>query len=286
MTELRQRMIEEMTIRNYSPKTITEYVRSVARFAKHFSRPPDRLTPDHVREYQLHLIETGASWSRFTIDVCALKLFYGKILGRRGIVDQIPYPRKQSKLPIVLSREDVLRLLAGIPSLKHRTIASTMYGAGIRVSEVVRLRAADIDGKRMVIRVQQGKGQKDRYTLLPLTLLGRLRQCWAATHSEDLDTPWLFPGKDGLKPLSVSTIQRAVARTRDRLELDPGVSCHTLRHCFATHLLERGVDLRTIQILLGHSGLSTTSRYLHLAADRIRSTGASNDLLGGPVHDK
>ena len=129
MTELRQRRIEEMTIRrNYSPKTITEYVRSVARFAKHFSRPPDRLTPDHVREYQLHLIESGASWSRFNIDVCALKLFYGKILGHRGIVDQTPHPRKQSKLPIVLSREDVLRLPAGLPSLKHRTISSAGQG--------------------------------------------------------------------------------------------------------------------------------------------------------------
>lgn len=233
----------------------------------------------------MHLVETGASWSRFNVDVCALKLFYVKVLKRRGVVDQMPYPRKSTKLPVVLSREEVLRLLAAIPSLKHRTIVSTMYGAGLRISEVVRLHASHIDSKRMVLRVEQGKGRKDRYTLLPVTLLARLRKCWTATHSNHPESPWLFPGKGGKKALSLSTVQRAVARARTRLELDPRVTCHTLRHCFATHLLERGVDLRTIQILLGHSGLSTTSRYLHLAADCIRSAGASNDLLGEPSRE-
>lgn len=286
MTELRQRMINDMVIRNYSPHTIREYVRSIAKFAEHFGRPPDRLTPEHVREYQLHLIESGASWSRFNVVVCAMKLFYVKVLKRRWTIDQLPFPRMPRKLPAVLSRDDVLRLIAAIPSFKHRTMAATMYGAGLRVSEVVRLQAGHIDSERMVIRVEQGKGRKDRYTLLPETLLARLRRCWKATHDEHPGSPWLFPGQDPQKALCLSTLQRAVARTRDRLELDPKVTCHTLRHCFATHLLERGVDLRTIQILLGHSGLSTTSRYLHLAADRIRRTGASNDLLDDSARDE
>jgi integrase/recombinase XerD len=277
MTGLRKRMIDDMRIRNYSPKTIKEYVRRVARFAEHFARSPEILTPEHVREYQLHLIDSGASWCAFNQTVCALRVLYVKVLKRGWSIEHLPFPRHPKKLPIVLAQQDVARLLRTIPNLKHRTIASTMYGAGLRVSEAVGLRTSSIDCKRGVIRVEQGKGQKDRYTLLPETLLALLRRCWSTFRPEE---PWLFPGKDGDKPMCVTTIQRAVARARNQLELDRRVNCHTLRHCFATHLLERGVDLRTIQILLGHSSLSTTSRYLHLAADRIQKTGATNDLLG------
>lgn len=176
-----------------------------------------------------------------------------------------------------MSRRDALRLLGAIHNKKHQAIVAAMYGAGLRISEAVRLRSVDIDSERMVIRVEQGKGRKDRYTLLPPSLLERFRVYWKAYHPEG---PWLFPGQHPRKPLTVSSIQRVVSRTRDRMELDERVSCHTLRHSFATHLLERGVNVRTIQALLGHSDLRTTSQYLHVASNAIRKTGASNDLLG------
>ena len=276
MTELRRRMIDDMRIRNYSPKTIKEYVRRVAAFAKYFSRSPEILGPEHIREYQIFLVDRHVSWPVFNQSVCALRVLYAKTLKRNWTIEHIPFPKQPKRLPVVISSQNVARLLEAIGNRKHQTVIAATYGAGLRVSEAVRLRVADIDSQRMTIRVEQGKGSKDRYTLLPASLLERFRSYWVAYQPT---TSWLFPGAGGNKALSISVVQRALARARDRAALDARISCHTMRHCFATHLLERGVDLRTIQVLLGHRSLKTTERYLHLASDTIKKTGTSNDLL-------
>ncbi len=276
MTELRNRMIDDMRIRNYSAKTIRTYVYHVAAFARHFGRSPDTLGPEHVREYQIALTNRQVSWSTFNQSTCALRVLYLKVLKREWTVENIPFPRTPKRLPMVISVEEVRRLVESIRSQKHRAIVLAMYGAGLRVSEAVSLRMADIDSKRMIIRVHQGKGRKDRCTILPPSLLERFRAYWAAYHPQG---PWLFPGAAKHKPLCVSGIQRTLVRARDRAGLDERINCHTLRHCFATHLLERGVDVRTIQVLLGHNHMSTTARYLHVVSDAIKRTGASNDLL-------
>ena len=276
MSELRHRMIDDMRIRNFSPSTIDGYVRRVRFFAEHFSQSPEELGLEHIREYQVFLINKGISSSLFNITVCALRFLYLKVLKRNWAIESIPYTRKPKFLPVILSVGEVARLLPSIRTPRHRTIAATMYGAGLRVSEAISLRVRDIDSERMTIRVNQGKGKKDRFTLLPISLLDRLRAYWVANQPQG---PWLFPGEKDGKHVCTAAVQKAVAQARDRLGMDARVSCHTLRHCFATHLLERGVDVRTIQVLLGHGCLKTTSRYLHLASEAIRKTGASNDLL-------
>lgn len=276
MTVLRRKMIDDMRIRNYSPKTIKIYVEQVSKFAEHFGRSPETLGREHIREYQISLIDRHASWSTFNQTVCALRVLYLGTLKRDWTVDPIPFPKQPKRLPVVIGTESVARLLAAIGNQKHQTIVAAMYGAGLRVSEAVGVHISDIDSERMTIRIEQGKGAKDRYTLLPTSLLGRLRSYWIAYRPTG---PWLFPGAGNSKALSISVVQRALARARDDAKLDRRVSCHTLRHCFATHLLERGVDLRTIQTLLGHASLKTTARYLHMASDMISKTGASNDLL-------
>ena len=276
MTSLRRRMIDDMRIRNYSAKTIRTYVYQVAAFAKHFERSPESLGPEHVREYQLALTDRQVSWSTFNQSACALRILYLKVLKREWTVENIAFPRTPKRLPMVVAAEDVLRLLQSIRNQKHRTIVEAMYGAGLRLSEAVSLRTMDIDSKRMTIRVEQGKGRKDRCTILPSSLLERFRAYWAAYRPPG---PWLFPGAGKHKPLCVSGVQRALVRARDRAHLDQRINCHTMRHCFATHLFERGVDVRTIQILLGHNHMSTTARYLHVVSDAIQKTGASNDLL-------
>ncbi len=276
MTALRRRMIDDMRIRNYSPKTIKEYVRRVAAFAKHFSRSPGMLGPEQIRQYQVFLVDSGVSWAVFNQSVCALRVLYLKVLKRDWMIDHIPFPMQPKSLPVVISGESVSLLLVTLRNQKHQTIVAAMYGAGLRLSEAVNLRLADIDSQRMTIRVERGKGAKDRYTLLPVSLLERLRSYWIAYKPTG---SCLFPGASPDKALSLSVVQRAFARARNEVKLDKRISSHTMRHCFATHLLERGVDLRTIQVLLGHTSLKTTAQYLHLASDAIKKTGATNDLL-------
>ena len=276
MTPLRQRMIEDMRIRNYSPKTIKDYVHHVAAFARHFGKSPDRLGPAHIHGYQVHLIdEKKTSWSSFNNAVCALRLFYRVTLKKDWMIKHLPYGKRPKTLPVVLSKEEVLRLFAAMPKLHYRIVLMTAYSAGLRVSEVARLRVGDIDCQRMLIRVRQGKGQKDRYVMLSATLLEVLGGCAKVSQPSD----WLFPGERAGHYISPRTLNRACQAAAQAAGIPKRITMHTLRHCFATHLLESGIDVRTIQKLLGHKKLETTTRYTHVSEARIRSTPSPLDLL-------
>ena len=276
MTALRQRMIEDLKIRNYSPRTIENYVRYVKQFASYFGKSPELLGLPHVREYQLFLLEEKrVAWPTYNGSVCALKFLYQKTLQVDWKVTKIPFAKQPKRLPVVMSVEEVRRLLGAVKNLKHRTVAETMYATGVRLAEALNLRVRDIDSSRKLIRIEQGKGRKDRYVTLSPTLLDRLREYWKISRPADV----LFPGQWPDKPLSRKVIQHAVVRARKVAQIRKPVTSHTLRHSFATHLLERGVDLRTIQILLGHRSLKTTAVYLHITSERLRKTGESNDLL-------
>ena len=283
MNPLRRRMIEDMQVRNLSPMTQRCYVHAVAKFARYFNRSPDRLRLAEIRAYQIHLTTTGISWAGFNVAVCALRFFYGVTLGRTAMVERIPYARKRRQLPVILSTDEVTRFFAAVPSLKHRTALMTAYTAGLRVSEVLRLKLTDIDSDRMLIRVDQGKGGRDRYIMLSPQLLGVLR----AYRRETRPAHWLFPGQDGDRPLDASVLQAACRTARAAAKLGKPVTVHTLRHRFATHLLEAGTDIRIIQVLLGHRNLSTTARYTQVAATTIGNTTSPFDRLkleeAGPV---
>ena len=275
LNPLRRRMIEDMKVRNLSPVTQRCYVHAVAKFARYFNRSPDRLGLTDVRTYQIHLASSGLSWAGFNVAVCALRFFYGVTLGRSAMVERIPYARKRRQLPVILSADEVMQFLAAVPNLKHRTALMTAYAAGLRVSEVVRLRIADIDSGRMLIRVEQGKGGRDRYVMLSPQLLGMLRGYWRETRPAH----WLFPGHDESRPLDASVLQWACRTARTAAKLGKPVTVHTLRHSFATHLLEAGTDIRTIQVLLGHHDLSTTARYTQVATTTIGNTASPFDRL-------
>jgi len=284
MTPLRQRMIADLRIRNYSPRTVERYTQCVAAFARHFGRSPAELGPEQIRSYQSFLVETKrASWTVFNQTVCALRFLYGTTLKRPGTIEHIPFPRQPRRLPVVLSRDELARFFGAISNCKHRTVLMTMYAAGLRLMEALQLRVADVESTRPCLRVAQGKGQKDRYTLLPPTLLEQLRSYWKVTRSS---STWLFPGARPGQPLTPTTIQRLCGPAARQARLAKRVTTHTMRHCFATHLLEAGTDLRTIQQLLGHRSLQTTAVYLHVATPRegiprttdlLADTGARND---------
>jgi integrase/recombinase XerD len=281
MTSLRQRMIEDLTIRNYSTRTIDCYVRRVAKFAQHFGQSPDTLGAEHVREYQLFLVDTKkSSWAVFNQSVCALRFFYSICLGRNEMITRIriPFPKQPKKLPVVLSRGEVTTLFEAVGNLKHRTILMTLYASGARISEAMALQLRDIDSARMLIHIRGGKGNKDRYVPLSTTLLDRLRAYWL----QERPPLWLFPGTDPDSPLTKSAVER-VCKNVAREALTKQVSPHTLRHTFATHHLEAGTDLRTIQILLGHRSLSSTSVYLHVAARALGHARSRLDLLAPPL---
>jgi|CXWL01.1.fsa_nt_gi site-specific recombinase XerD len=276
MTTLRQRMIDDLRVRNYSLKTADVYVRAVAQFARHFGKSPDELGPEHIREYQIFLVNTRkASWPLFNVAVCALRFFYKVTLEKPWMIEHIPYPKQERRLPVVLSREEIATFFEAVSNLKHRTVLMTMYGCGVRIAEALALRVNDIDSNRMLIRVEQGKGRRDRYTILPPTLLEGLREYWKVSRPR----PWLFPGLTLQQPLTQGTLHHVIRRIRKEAGLTKPVTTHTMRHCFATHLLEAGVDLRTIQLLLGHRSLNTSAMYLHVAAGAVRSDGKPIDLL-------
>lgn len=276
MLALRQRMIEDLRIRNYSQGTVKAYVARVAEFARYFGRSPALLGPPHIRQYQVHLIEEKhTSWPMFNQTVCALRFLYQTTLNKEWAVKHIPFPKKPKKLPVVLSVKEVGVLLAAVENRKHRAILETLYGAGLRLGEALGLRVSDIDSGRMVLHVRQGKGRKDRYVALSPTLLRRLREYWKLYQPAEL----LFAGREPERPLSPSVVQTAILAARKKAGLRKLAHCHTLRHSFATHLLEAGVDLRTIQILLGHQSLSTTAVYLHIASKSLQETAQSKDLL-------
>jgi integrase/recombinase XerD len=284
MTPLRQRFLDDLRLRNYSPRTLECYVAAVVRFARHFGRSPEELGPEEVRAFQLHLLDHDhASWSRFNQIVCALRFLYRVTLGRPDVVKMIPFGKRPKTLPAVLSRQEVLELFAALPDNAYRTLVRTTYACGLRISEVLRLRVADIDSQRGVLVVRQGKGQKDRLVPLSPALLDELRAYWRRFRPGD----WLFPGKKPGRHLNINALQRTFARLVRRLGLRKGVSMHTLRHSYATHLLEAGVDVVTLQRLLGHRDLSTTARYLHVSTQHLQRTPSPLDgLLATPLPER
>ena len=275
MTALRARMLEDFRIRNYSAKTERVYIHCVAAFAAHFGRSPDGLGREEIRAWLIYLRDDRkVSWSHFNQAVSALRFLYRYTLGREDMVPHIPYPRGERRLPVVLSVEEVRRFLAAIRNVKHRAALTTAYAAGLRVSEVVGLRVGDIDSQRMVIQVRQGKGRKDRTVMLSTQLLDLLR----AYVREVRPGEWLFPGTVPARPLTARSLQHACAKASAASGLGKRVTVHTLRHSFATHLLEAGTDLRVIQTLLGHGSVKTTQRYTHVSTLRLRSIRSPLDL--------
>jgi site-specific recombinase XerD len=268
-------MIEDMTIRNLSPATQQSYLHAVSKFSRHFGRSPDRLGLGEVHAFQVHLVANGISWASLNQIVCALRFFYGVTLGQATIPERIAYAREPQKLPVVLSTDEVVRFLEAIPGLKSRIALTTVYAAGLRVSEAVMLKIADIDSGRMVIRVEQGKGGKDRYVMLSPQLLRILRGYWRLTRPKR----WLFPGRDECRPLEPTTLHTACRSARVAAGLAKEVTPHTLRHSFATHLLENGADIRIIQVLLGHANLQSTARYARVATKTISKTPSPLDRL-------
>jgi integrase/recombinase XerD len=278
-TPLGQRYLQDLQLRNYSPKTQQVYVECVSHFARYFKKSPELLGPEDIRTYQLYLVhQKKASWSRFNQTVCALRFLYGKTLGKDWAITHIPFPRTEKKLPVVLSVGEVVQFFAAIHSFKYRTLLMTAYATGLRLSEVLHLRVTDIDSQRTVIRVHLGKGHKDREVMLSPKLLERLRSYWKVYRPQS----WLFPSRGGPGPLSASAVQHICLEARRDSGLGKKVSAHSLRHSFATHMLEAGADLRTIQLLLGHTSLSTTARYLHVSKASLAATPSPFDALPLP----
>ena len=275
MTPLRQRFLDDLRLRNYSPRTVACYVRAVAQFALHFDRSPEVLGPEEIRTYQLHMLQEHTSWSQFNQAVCALRLLYRITLGRPEVVCMIPFGKRPKTLPVVLARAEVLRLFAALPDNLYRTLIRTTYACGLRIGEVVRLRVSDIDSQRGVLVVRQGKGQKDRLVPLSSALLAELRAHWQRYRPKD----WLFPGKNPGQPLHITALQRTFARIVKPLGFRKHVSMHTLRHSYATHLLEAGVDVVTLQHLLGYCDLSTTANYLHVQTEHFERLASPLDAL-------
>jgi len=275
MSALRRRMIDDMTLRNLSPATQRSYLHAVTKFSRHLGCPPDRLGLEDVRAFQVHLVSQGISWPAMNQIVCALRFFFGVTLDRAEIPERIVYARTPRKLPSILSADEVVRFLEAVPSLKTRVALTTAYAAGLRASEAVSLQVADIDSRRMVLQVRHGKGAKDRTVMLSVALLAILRSYWRLARP----TPWLFPGRSPDKPIDVQVLHAACRSATKAAGLTKRVSVHTLRHSFATHLLESGTDIRIIQVLLGHSNLSTTARYTHVANTTIAMTQSPLDRL-------
>jgi integrase/recombinase XerD len=264
-----------MTIRKLAPKTQHDYVQRVKNFAGFLGRSPDTASFEDVRRYQLHLATSGAGVPTLNQTISTLRFFFKVTLGRPDIVERTAFVHEPSKLPAVLSPEEVARLLDAAPSLKYKTALSVAYGAGLRASEVVALKVSDIDSQRMVIRVEQGKGRKDRYVMLSPHLLALLRAWWKLARPQG----WLFPGQNRLNPLTTRQLNRACHAAADRAEIDKRVSLHTLRHSFATHLLEQNIDIRVIQVLLGHAKLDTTALYTRVATKTIQQVMSPLDRI-------
>jgi integrase/recombinase XerD len=277
MSPLRRRMIEDMQIRNLTPNTQRVYVAQVVHFACYFRKSPDLLGPPEIRTYLLHLTrERRLAASSIIVTVSALRFFYTVTLKRPWVVeDDIPAGHQAKKLPVVLSKEEVARFLGAVDNLKHRMVLTVCYATGLRISEAIRLTPAAIDSKRMVIRVEQGKGRKDRYVMLPPTLLDMLRDYWKRTRPGE----WLFPGRSPGQPVHPLTINLTCREVARRCGIGKPVAPHALRHAFAVHLLEAGTDIRTIQLLLGHRNLSTTAQYLMIATSKVCATASPLESL-------
>ncbi|HEY6274266.1 MAG TPA: site-specific integrase [Terriglobales bacterium] len=281
MTHLRKLMLEDLQRRNYSEDTIRSYIYTVEDFARRFNRPPDRLGPRHIREYQAELFQQrNLSSGTVAIRLAALRFFYTKTLRKAWSVADTPYPKRRNRLPTILSQEEVAQLIDAACPLFHRTLLMTLYATGTRCAELTHLKLSDIDNKRMVIHIQDGKERKDRDVMLSPVLLEELRAHWRRLRRKP--SKWLFPGNhrhSGDQPIDTKTVWHACHNAAKRAHLQKGVHPHTLRHCFATHLLEAGADLRTIQILLGHRDLKETTIYLHLSQRHLQATPSPLDSL-------
>jgi len=272
ISPLRQRMIDDMALRKLSPKTQTGYIRAVRQFAGFLGRSPDSATAEELRRYQLYLVARGISPVSLNATITGLRFFFEVTVERADAMAKMSTVRIPHKLPVVLDREEVARLIESADNLKYQAALSVAYGAGLRASEVVGLKVGDIDSMRMPLRIQQGKGRKDRYAMLSPLLLERLRAWWRAARAQGkmLDGGWLFPGQNPINPLTTRQLNRAVHAAAASAEIDKRVSMHTLRHSYATHLLEQKVNIRVIQVLLGHKKLETTALYAHVATEVLR----------------
>jgi site-specific recombinase XerD len=269
-------MIQDMELKNLSTRTINTYVARVYNFAAHFGRSPERLGRDDVRAYLLFLIqEKKVSWSVYNQALCALRFCYEITLGRKDVLERIPFPKQAKRLPVVLGTDEVAAFFAALVDVKHRAILMTAYAAGLRLSEVTGLRVDDVDSKRMVIRVRQAKGRRDRYVMLSPRLLALLREYWKLERPTD----WLFPGGVPGHPITGKAVHKICVRAARDAGLGKHVTVHTLRHSFATHLLEAGTDIRTIQILLGHRKLETTAIYTHVSPAAVEATRSPLDRI-------
>jgi site-specific recombinase XerD len=268
-------MLEDMRVRNFAQKTQKAYVTCVAAFARFFNASPDTLGPDHIRSFLVHLSESGCSQSTFRQYLAALRFLYRTTLKRDWTLEAIPLPRREKPLPQIISPDEVARLFDHVPSRKHRLALMIAYSAGLRVSEIAALRLSDIDSRRMAIRVHRSKGNKDRYVPLSPLLLDALRDYYRA----ERPVTWLFPGIRPGKHMSVNPIQDACRRAARSAGLPSHVTPKSLRHCFATHLLEAGANIRLIQALLGHTSLSTTALYTHVSPAALHSVTTPLDLL-------
>ena len=274
-TILRQRMIEDMSLRNFSEKVRKDYIRHVRAFAAFLGRSPDSATPDDLRRFQLHQSQNGVQPPTINSSVAALRFFFNVTADRPELTRYLSVAPRARKLPVVLSEEEVARLLDAAPGIKYKAALSVAYGAGLRVSEVRSLRVSDVDFKRMVLRIEQGKGGRDRYAMLSPRLLELLREWWLIARPQG----WLFPGRIPVNPISGRQLDRVIHFAAEAAEIGKRVSMHTLRHSFATHLLEQNIDIRVIQVLLGHAELKTTALYTQVATNTIRSVMSPLDRL-------
>lgn len=275
ISPLRRRMIEDMTVRNFVDKTRHDYIRQMRSFTAFLGRSPDTATAEDLRRYQLHQAEIGVRPPSMNGSVAALRFFFGVTLDRPDLARHLVFVREPRRVPVILSPEEVARLLEAAPGPKYKAALAAAYGAGLRVSEVVALKVADIDSRRMLLRIEQGKGRKDRYAMLSEQLLELLRDWWRIARPP----VWLFPGRDPLQPLTTRQFNRVVHAAATAAEIPKRVTPHTLRHSFATHLLEHNIDVRVIQVLLGHAKLDTTAIYTRVATNTIRAVMSPLDRL-------
>ena len=281
ISPLRQRMIDDMTLRKLGPKTQKTYIRAVRNFTRFFGQSPDAAGAEDLRRYQLHLVQQGTSSTTINATLTGLRFFFEVTLDRPGAMKHTSHVQQPRKLPVILSAAEVTRLLQAAGSLKYQAALGVAYGAGLRAGEVVRLTTTDIDSRRMVIRVEQGKGRRDRYAMLSPALLELLRAWWREGRARQRLLPggWLFPGQNPVEPLSARQLNRAFHRALEEAEITKRVTLHGLRHAFATHLLEHHEDIRVIQVLLGHQKLDNTARYTHVATKILREVKGPLEYL-------
>lgn len=285
ISPLRQRMIDDMTLRKLGDKTQAGYIRAVRFLAAYLRRSPDTASSEDLRAYQLHMVHRGVSAVSINAAITGLTFFFEVTLQRPDAMARMSPVHVPQKLPVVLTTEEVARLIACAGNLKYKAALSVAYGAGLRASEVVSLKVGDIDSKRMVLRIEQGKGQKDRYAILSPLMLEALRQWWrhARAKGKMLDGGWLFPGMNPIDPITPRQLNRAIHHAASLAGIEKKVSMHSLRHAFATHLLERKVDVRLIQVMLGHKKIETTTKYTHVATDLLREVVSPMETLPPPT---